>query len=153
MRPTGVVLISIFHFLSALFLVLFAAMLVVGGSIVGGMFGRGWMGPGSGVAVGFLVGALGAVFFIALAIVAAVAGYGVWNMREWGRILTIILAVISLLFSFPGLLMMGLHLHLFFGTYRLFRIAISILILWYLMQPQIRVLFQRTTPAAPAIPQ
>lgn len=153
MRPTGVVLISIFHFLSALFLVLFAAMLVVGGSIVGGMFGRGWMGPGSGVAVGFLVGALGAVFFIALAIVAAVAGYGVWNMREWGRILTMILAVISLLFSFPGLLMMGLHLHLFFGTYRLFRIAISILILWYLMQPQIRVLFQRTTPAAPAIPQ
>lgn len=68
-----------------------------------------------------------------------------------GRILSIVLAVISLLISLPGLLMMGLHLHLFFGTYRLFRIAISILIIWYLMQPQIKVLFQRRTPLAPAV--
>ena len=67
-----------------------------------------------------------------------------------GRILSIVLAVISLLISLPGLLMMGLHLHLFFGTYRLFRIAISILIIWYLM-PQIKVLFQRRTPLAPAV--
>jgi predicted membrane protein len=58
-----------------------------------------------------------------------------------GRILSIVLAVISLLISLPGLLM----------TYRLFRIAISILIIWYLMQPQIKVLFQRRTPLAPAV--
>jgi hypothetical protein len=44
---------------------------------------------------------------------------------------------------------MGLHFHLFFGTYRLFRITISILIIWYLMQPQIKALFQRAVPAAP----
>jgi uncharacterized membrane protein (DUF2068 family) len=85
--------------------------------------------------------------------IAAIAGYGIWTMREWGRILTIVLAVISLLLSFPGLLMMGMHLHLFFGTYRLFRIAISILMIWYLMQPQIRSVFQRSTPAAPITPR
>jgi len=64
--------------------------------------------------------------------------------------LSIVLAVVSLLFSLPGLLFMGLHFHLFFASYRLFRIAISILIIWYLVQPQIKALFRQTTPAAPA---
>jgi uncharacterized membrane protein (DUF2068 family) len=82
-------------------------------------------------------------------VVAFVAGFGMWTLREWGRILSIVLAVMTLLFSVPGLLLMGAHLHLFFGTYRLFRIAISILIIWYLVQPQIKAVFQRTTPAAP----
>jgi len=96
-----------------------------------------------------LVGLLGAIFFFFYAVIAFAAGYGMWTLREWGRILSIALAVIALLFSLPGLLFMGLHFHLFFGTYRLFRIAISILIIWYLVQPPIRAVFQGTTPALP----
>jgi len=149
MRPTGVVLIALYHFLSALFLVLFATFLVVGGTVLAGMFGASNFGPATGLGLGLMVGALGGVFFLVFALVAAIAGWGMWSMREWGRVLSIVLAVISLIFSLPGLLMMGLHLHLFFGTYRLFRIAISILIIWYLVQPQIKSLFQRGTPALP----
>lgn len=151
MRPSGVVLIAIYHFLSALFLVLLAISLVVGGSVLALMFGgAGRESAIAGLGLGLLVGVVGAAFFLFYAAIAAVAGYGIWALREWGRILSIVLAVISLLFSFPGLLMMGLHLHLFFGTYRLFRIAISILIIWYLMQPQIKVLFQRRAPVVPS---
>ena len=84
--------------------------------------------------MGLLVGMVGAVFFLFYATIAGVAGYGLWTLREWGRILSIALAVLSLVFSLPGLLMMGVHLNLFFGTYRLVRIAISILMIWYLMQ-------------------
>ena len=149
MRPTGVVLIALYHFLSALFLVLFATFLVVGGTVLAGMFGASNFGPATGLGLGLMVGALGGVFSLVFALVAAIAGWGMWSMREWGRVLSIVLAVISLIFSLPGLLMMGLHLHLFFGTYRLFRIAISILIIWYLVQPQIKSLFQRGTPALP----
>src|SRR5271157_5561647 len=145
MRPTGIVLIAIYHFLSAMFLVLLALSLVIGGSILGAMFGAGNHGP----LIGLLVGTVGAGFFFLYAVIAAVAGYGVWSLREWGRILCIVLAAISLLISLPGLLLMGLHLSLFFGSYRLLRIAISILIIWYLVQPQIRSLFQRSTPALP----
>jgi uncharacterized membrane protein (DUF2068 family) len=90
-----------------------------------------------------MVGIVGAAFFLFYAAIAAIAGYGMWTVREWGRILSIVLAVLSLLVSLPGLLMMGLHLNLFFGTYRLFRIAISILIIWYLVQPQIKSAFHR----------
>jgi hypothetical protein len=150
MRPTGVTLIALYHFLSALFLVLFASFLAVGGTVLAGLFSASRFGSATGMGLGLMVGVLGCVFFLFFALVAAIAGWGMWSMREWGRILSIVLAVISLIFSLPGLLMMGLHLYLFFGTYRLFRIAISILIIWYLIQPQIKVLFQRAAP--PALP-
>ena len=39
MRPTGVVLIAIYHFIGAAFLLLLAVSLVVGGSVLGAMFG------------------------------------------------------------------------------------------------------------------
>lgn len=149
MRPTGVVLIAVYHFLSALFLLLFAVFLAVGGTVLAGMFGASRFGSAAGVGLGLMVGLLGAVFLFVFALVAVVAGWGVWSMREWGRILSIVLSVIALIFSLPGLLMMGLHVHLFFGTYRLFRIAISILIIWYLVQPEIKALFQKGTPVAP----
>jgi hypothetical protein len=144
-----VVLIAIYHFLSALFLLLFSIALVIGGSVLAALFGHGTIGPITGFGIGLLVGVVGGVFFLFFALIAVTAGYGIWMMREWGRMLSIVLAVIALLFSLPGLLMMGAHLSLFFGTYRLFRIAISILILWYLMQPQIRAVFRRSAPAAP----
>jgi hypothetical protein len=142
MRPAGVTLIAVFHFLTAMFLVGLGLILIVGGSLPM-LVGAGPISSGLGV----LMGVTGAVISLVLAIVACFACYGTWNLREWGRVLSIVLAVISLLFSFPGLLVMGLHLNLFLGTYRLFRIAIAILILWYLMQPQIRALFQRAAPA------
>lgn len=142
MRPTGIVLIAIYHYLSAAFLGMVAIALAVGGTVLGAMFSAGSGVPFAGM--GMFVGLLGAAFSIVFAVVAALAGYGVWTFREWGRILCIVLAAISLVTSLPGLLMMGLHLNLFFGGYRLFRIAISILIIWYLVQPQIKALFQRT---------
>src|SRR5512146_2312263 len=107
MRPAGVVLIALYHLLSALFLVCFGIALIVGGSLLTTMFGRGNIGPVSGIGIGLLVGMVGGVFFFVFAAVAAIAGYGIWCMREWGRVLTIVLAVIALLVSFPGLLMMG----------------------------------------------
>ena len=147
MRPTGIVLIALYHFVSALFLVLLAVSLVVGGSVLGAMFGAGHENAMGGLNIGLLIGMVGAVFFVFFALIVAVAGYGIWSLREWGRILSLGLAAISLLLSLPGLFFMGLHLSLFFGGLRLFRIAISVLIIWYLMQPQIRALFQK--PALP----
>jgi hypothetical protein len=149
MRPTGVALIAWYHFLSALLLVLFAVSLMVGGTVLGAMLAAGHSSPLAGM--GLLVGMVGAVFFLFYAAIAGVAGYGLWTLREWGRILSIALAVLSLVFSLPGLLMMGAHLNLFFGTYRLVRIAISILMIWYLMQPPIKAAFHRTSPVAPQV--
>jgi hypothetical protein len=147
MRPAGVVLIAVYHFISALFLVLLAVSLVVGGTLLGGMFGGSRDSTMGGLGVGALIGMVGAVFFLFFALIAAVAGYGIWSLRDWGRILCIGLAAVSLLISLPGLFFMGLHFTLFFGGLRLVRVAISGFIIWYLLQPQIKVLFQK--PALP----
>src|SRR5271167_226109 len=147
MRPTGIALIAIYHFLAAAFLVFLAIALGVGGSVLGAMFGAG-QSPLLG-GMGFLVGVLGAAFLLVFACIAALAGYGVWTLREWGRILCIVLAVISILLSLPGLLLMGLHFGLFFGGFRLLRTAVNVVIIWYLVQPQIKALFQGSAPAVP----
>ncbi len=148
MRPTGIALIAIYHFLAAAFLVFLAIALGVGGSVVGAMFGAGQSALLGGM--GFLVGVVGAAFLLVFACVAAMAGYGVWTFREWGRILCIVLAVISILFSLPGLLF---HMQFGFllGGYRIIKIAIQVLIVWYLVQPQIVALFRPTAPALPRL--
>ena len=78
MRPTGVVLIALYHFVGAIFLVVLAIFLVVGGSVVGAMFGAGHGGP-AGLGLGLLVGVLGGAFVLVFALIAIVAGYGVWT--------------------------------------------------------------------------
>ena len=88
------------------------------------MFAAGNSIPLGGM--GFFVGIVGAAFMLVFAVVAALAGYGVWTFREWGRILCIVLAGISILFSLPGLLFMGLHFGFFLGGYRLIKLAISV---------------------------
>jgi uncharacterized membrane protein (DUF2068 family) len=117
--------------------------LIVGGSFVGALFGPMINSQYGGVSLGFLVGILGAVFFLLFAALAFVAGYGIWAMREWGRILTIVLASISLLFALPGLMFMMMPTHFFFGGFGVIRIAISVLMIWYLVQPQVRASFQQ----------
>jgi len=142
MRPTGIVMIAVYHFLSAAFLVILASALAVGGGILGATFAMG---------LGLFVGVLGAAFTMVFAVLAAIAGYGVWTLREWGRILCIVLAAISILLSLPGLLFMGLHFGFFWGGYRLIKTVLNALIIWYLVQPQIRSLFQRNAPALPQV--
>ena len=100
MRPTGVVLIALYHFLGAFFLLLLAITLLLGGSVLGAMFGgirHSFIGG-----LGLLAGVVGGVFFFSYAIAAAAAAVGLWSLREWARILSIVLAVISLLFSLPA---------------------------------------------------
>lgn len=144
MRPTGIILIALYHLVSALFLVFLAVSLAIGGSVLGAIFGAGHDSAAGGLGIGLVIGMVGAAFFVFFALIAAAAGYGIWSLREWGRILSIGLAAIALLISLPGLLFMGLHFGLLFGGFRVFRIAISVLIIWYLMQPQIRGLFQKS---------
>jgi hypothetical protein len=147
MRPTGIVLIALYHGITAVFLAFLAVSVAVGGSVLGAVFGASQQNGPGGLGIGLVIGMIGAAFFVFFALIAAAAGYGLWSLREWGRILCIGLAIISLAVALPGLLFMRLHFGAFFGGFRLLRIAISGVILWYLMQPQIISLFRR--PALP----
>jgi uncharacterized membrane protein (DUF2068 family) len=90
---------------------------------------------------GFLIGVVGGTIFLVFALVHLLAGYGVWSMQNWGRLLAIILAVVSLLLALPGLLLTAMMMHVFFGSFRILRIVISALIVWYLLKPEVKALF------------
>jgi hypothetical protein len=101
MRPTGVILIAIYHFLTAALLLLIAIAVVFGGGLLGTFLSSHFENR-FGTSLGLIVGIIAAVFFCGMAVLAVIAGYGLWAMREWGRILNIVLATISLLFALPG---------------------------------------------------
>jgi hypothetical protein len=145
MRPTGVVLIALYHFAGTLILITMAIAAVLGGDMLGSVFGGMNDAPIRGMKLGFALVILSDAFLLLSAVVSAMAGYGMWTLREWGRITAIGLAVLSLLFSLYALLIMGMHFIFGFGIYRLFRIVVSVMILWYLFKPETKALFHRTT--------
>ncbi len=124
-RPDGVTVIAIVHFLlGALVLLGACGWLALMPAVI--------MSPGSGG--GRLVGTMFfAIFALATVIVGVLpflAGWGLLKLKEWARWLTIILAIL-MLFGFPV------------GT------AIGGLIIWYLLQPQVAMVFGSGVPVVP----
>ncbi len=147
MRPAGVILIASYHFLVAAFLVLIAIALMMDGGVLGALFGAGSDMGGLGLGVALAVGFLGAAVTVVFAAISLVAAYAVWKLYEWGRVLCIALALMFLLLSLPALVMMGMRFELFPGSFQLLRTAINVLIIWYLVQPQVKAMFQQRAPA------
>jgi len=123
-RPDGITLIGLYHFLMAgLYVILFLGLLLipvlVGVSTIATEVEDAHIPIAITSAVFLMVG------FVVLIVGALnlVLGIGLWNMRPWSRIAVMILAAFRL-FSFPV------------GT------AIGGLTLWYLVQPDVEVLFK-----------
>jgi uncharacterized membrane protein (DUF2068 family) len=139
MRPTGVTLIAIYHYLAAAFIAVLGIGLFVGGKVIS------MLGGADGVVLpkaGFLIGVVGGTALLVFALIHAIAGFGMWSMTEWGRLLAIVLAVISLVFAIPGLLLSALTMHALFGGFRVLRVVISALIIWYLLQAGTKAMFR-----------
>ena len=143
-RPTGVTVLAVLMFLGTAFLLLFAVLCFVGGAFIGSIIGSAAQHSGSGVAgagLGAAIGAAIGVVFLIFAGLDAVCGYGLWAMKEWGRMLTIVLTAISLVFAVFTLFGSMMHFHIAAVFFTLVRIGIGALIIWYLSQPQIKAAF------------
>lgn len=93
-RPVGVAFLSVLHFTVSGFYTLTTV-----GSFVGGLHSRsGVMSEG----VGFFVGAM-ALSLLVISVFLA-AGYGLWRLKNWGRIIVIAIAGLSLLVLAAGLI-------------------------------------------------
>ena len=132
MRPLGVTLIAIWLWIRSAIGILMGLGLL----FVGGLAGKLSSMVSSGTALpSFLLG-LGAFLGLAVASVSlltAAAGIGVWLMKGWGRVLTIALAALSLLFSFRVLF----HPH----PFSLAKLVIDVCIIGYLMVPDVQAKF------------
>ena len=137
-RPTGVTIIAILGFLGAFLLTIVGCGLLFGSAIVATL---GMSVPASLVGIGV---AMAAVFFFGLAALDVVTGIGLLNLRNWARLVTIVLVGLGLLFAVLGLLSSLLHFRIFLMFREACVGAIDFWVITYLFKPEIKQAFGTT---------
>lgn len=138
-RPTGVTIIAVLDFIGAAFCVLGGLGMMLGGGFMASMMGQ-QSGAGAGVLAA--IGAAAGVFFLFCAAVAVLLGWGMLKLKEWARIVTLVLAALGALGSLIGLVGVLGHFAMVAVVFMLCRLAINGLIIWYLLQPHVKAAFQ-----------
>jgi uncharacterized membrane protein (DUF2068 family) len=133
MRPLGVSLIAaLTWFLGALWAL--AALSVIGFSHLGA---RLLSSMSEGHALDRIAAHMGTVVGVLLLLAAAVyvvVGIGLWNLKSWARMLTIFFVALGLLFGLRGLIE-------YHHVFRMFRIAVDVAIIVYLLMPDVKKVF------------
>ena len=89
------------------------------------------------------------LYFVMMAGIVALLGYGCWTLRNWARVVTIVITVASLVGE-GEMVALGLlvgDISAFTLLLTLFRLALCVLLLWYLWRPGVRAAFRRTARA------
>jgi hypothetical protein len=135
-RPTGVTILAVLCFIGAGFCVLGALVFLFGGTMLSSL---GAAGGGGAFLAG--LGMAAAVIFLAIAALYVATGIGLIGLKNWGRILTIVLVALGLLSAAFGLL--GALMHFSFGMIirQLIIAAIDVWILVYLFKPHVKQAF------------
>jgi hypothetical protein len=138
-RPTGVTVIAVLDFIGAAFCVLAGLGMMLGGGYFATMLSQG-RGANAGMLAA--IGAAAGVIFLVLGAIGILLGWGLLKLKDWARIITIVLAGLGALgglFALFGVLGHFAAIAMFFV---LCRLAINGLIIWYLLQPQVSAAFQ-----------
>ncbi len=147
-RPVGVTILAILDFLGAAICLLGGIGMLVGGGAIATAISQQAGASGAGVLQALGAG-LGVVLLIGAAL-GALLGWGLWTLKNWARIVTIVLMGINILFALLGLLGTLAHFNLFTLIWTLFWIAVYGLIIWYLLKPDVKAAFQGRARAAAA---
>jgi hypothetical protein len=150
-RPTGVTVIAVLYFLGTGICLLVGIGVIAGG----GMFAEliknsGGENSGLGAGVMAAVGAVLGIFLLAFGVLDLIVGIGLVKLKNWARIIALVLSGLDVLLALPGLALALLHFNLITLMFRLVLVAINGWIIWYLIQPNVTAAFQGRTTAASA---
>ena len=149
-RPVGVTILAILNFIGAAFCLLGGIGMILGGGVIATMLSQ--QGQGSAGAAGILagLGAAAGVFIIIIGGVSALVGFGLWKLKGWARIVSIVLFVISAAMQLLGLLGTLAHFNLFAVVWSLFWVAVDVFVIWYLLKLEVKAAFQQQPMARAA---
>ncbi len=140
-RPIGVTVLAILDFLGALLCIGGGLVLLLGMGIAGAGMMQQSRGGGAFLAG---LGAVGGVVCLIAAAISALVGFGLWKLRNWARILTIVFSGLGILGGLPGLATALLHFNLPTLVFTLVFLGIYALIIWYMFQPHVKQAFGTT---------
>jgi len=149
-RPVGVTILAILNFIGAAFCLLGGIAMILGGGFIATMLSQ--QGQGSAGAAGILagLGAAAGVFIIIIGGVSALVGFGMWKLKGWARIVSIVLFAISAVMQLLGLLGSLAHFNVFAVVWSLFWVAVDAFVIWYLLKPEVKAAFQPPAQARTA---
>jgi hypothetical protein len=136
-RPVGVTILAILDFIGAAFAVIFAILCFAGGGILASVMSQS-QAQGGGAGLAALFGAGAAIFGIVCLVFAALyalIGWGMWGLKNWARIVTLVLVGLGALNGLYGLVT---H----FNVFGIVVLAIQALIIWYLLKPDVAGAFK-----------
>ena len=148
-RPVGVTILAILNFIVAACCLLGGIAMILGGGVIATMMSQ----QGGGAGLGGILAGLGAfagVFIIIIGGVGALVGFGLWKLKEWARIVSIVLIGINVVFQLVGLLGTLAHFNLFAVIWTVFWTAVDVFIIWYLLKPEVKAAFQQRPMASTA---
>jgi hypothetical protein len=117
------------------FLLLGGIVLLTAGALIGSVDGGTGLG-GLAAIIGLITLVVGAAELI--------CAWGFWSLRPWAWTLGIVLAVVSVALLVVQALLSGNIVGSLVNVNSLVTIVISAVIVWYLMQPQIKAAFGRS---------
>ena len=135
-RPTGVTILAVLSFIGAAFFLLASLAMFIGGGMLSQMGGSAGMGT--------MLGALGAfagVILLAFTAYLLAQGIGLFKLKNWGRIMTIICIGLGLLSAAMGVFSSLSPMQLGHLIGQLIVVAIDVWILVYLFKPHVKQAF------------
>lgn len=83
------------------------------------------------------------LYFAIMAVVVTFLGYGMWTLRNWARVVTIMITAVSLVYAVVSLAQIASHINPSTLVLSLVRIGLCLLVLWYLWRPDVRAAFRK----------
>ena len=135
-RPTGVTFLAVLAFICAGA----AALVGVASFFMGGVLskmmetsGMGSLMAGAGAVIGVVILIFAGLYFL--------MGFGLWRLKNWGRILTLVIVALGLLTAAMGLFKMLSPFHAGVFLWQLFWCAFDVWIILYLLKPHVKQAF------------
>ena len=137
-KPTGVMLIAILYIIGAILSLLAGvAAFLFGGALM--MHAAAYGYPVRGIAAGF--GAFLGVILLMVGVFSLIVAIGLFGMKNWARIIAMALSAIGAVFGLLAVFALMVHFAIILAFWQMVKIAINVLIVWYLNQPTVKQAF------------